>query len=132
VLLKSRGTPLSGSIVVFFIIDWLSIQVLLMSVYVSVNWYPKKRKVESLDGVKQHIRFLKTVERFMKNMKIFMTAYRAVLATYVTTEVEPNFVLNKTRSKMSTPLESIKTRNSLNFVIKFSKSLHYMNTRSFF
>jgi len=50
----------------------------------------------------------------MKNMKIFVTAYHVVLATYVTTEVEPSFVLNKRRSKMSTPLESIKTRNQSN------------------
>ena len=47
----------------------------------------------------------------MKNMKTLITAYRVVLATYVTTHVEPSFVPNKMRPKMPAPLESIKTRN---------------------
>jgi hypothetical protein len=48
-------------------------------------------KVLSLGNVKHHF-FLKMGVRFMKKQKIFITAYRAVLAAYITTQVEPRFV----------------------------------------
>jgi hypothetical protein len=63
-----------------------------MPVYVSVNWYLEEEEGSVTRRCEISHQVFEDGRTFHEKRKIFITAYRAVLDTYVTTQVEPSFV----------------------------------------
>jgi hypothetical protein len=118
----SSGAPGLSETSILLFISRRSNQVPSIPVYVSVSSEigegPVTRQFETSHQI------LKLGGRFMKRVKVFVTAYCAVLATYVTTLVETGFVAeyNATQNVSSTRIDKDTTMSV--FVIELSKFLY--------